>query len=106
MFLKSEQRRFPAKTARFGAGTLGSTLGSMPGKRALEEQIAALDSLRDAGEEPRLEAVRKALGNRNNFIVAKAADLARDLNLSELTKDLLAAFDRFFENAEKSDPQC
>ena len=78
----------------------------MPGKRAFEEQIAALDSVRDAAEKPRLEALRKALGNRNNFIVAKAADLARELNLTELTKHLLAAFDRFFENAEKTDPQC
>jgi len=78
----------------------------MPGKRAFEEQIAALDSVRDAAEKPRLEALRKVLGNRNNFIVAKAADLARELNLTELTKYLLAAFDRFFENAEKTDPQC
>ena len=78
----------------------------MPGKRAFEEQIAALDSLRDAGEEPRLEALRKALGNRNNFIVAKAADLARELNLVEITKDMLQALDRFFDNAEKTDPQC
>jgi len=78
----------------------------MPGKRALEDQIAALDSLRDAAEQPRLEALRKALGKPNNLVVAKAADLARELNLSEVTKDLLAAFDRFFENAEKADPQC
>src|SRR5262249_53185146 len=78
----------------------GSTLGSMPGKRSREQQIAALDSLRDAAEQPRLEALRKALGNPNNLVVAKAADLARELNLGEVTRDLLAAFDRFFENAE------
>jgi HEAT repeat protein len=78
----------------------------MPGKRAFEEQIGALDSLRHAAENERLEALRKALGNRNNFIVAKAADLARELNLMELSKGLLAAFDRFFENPEKTDPQC
>jgi hypothetical protein len=83
-----------------------STLRRMPGKRAFEEQIAKIDALRDAAEDVRLDGLRKALGNRNNFIVAKAADLARELSLTELTNDLLAAFGRFFENPEKSDPQC
>ncbi len=78
----------------------------MPGKRAFEGQIAALDTLRQATEEVRVEALRKALGNRNNFIVGKAADLVREFNLTQLTEELLAAFDRFFQNPEKSDPQC
>jgi len=107
LFPKPEQSEVSGQNLALGAGILcGSTLGPMPGKRAFEEQIAALDSLRDAGEKPRLEALGKALGNRNNFIVAKAADLARELNLMELTNHLLAAFDRFFDKAEKTDPQC
>jgi hypothetical protein len=107
LFPKSERSEVSGPNLALGAEIwCGSTLGSMPGKRAFEEQIAALDSLRDAEEKPRIEALREALGNRNNFIVAKAADLARELNLMEFTKDLLAAFDRFFENAEKTDPQC
>ena len=78
----------------------------MPGKRQFEQQIAALDILRQAPPESRVEPLRKALANKNNFIAGKAADLARELNLQELTPDLLRAFDRFFEKAEKSDPQC
>jgi HEAT repeat protein len=78
----------------------------MPGKRAFEEQVAALDALRHAPEEARLAALRKALGNRNNFLVAKATDLAREFTLTALLDDLLAAYDRFFENPEKTDPQC
>jgi HEAT repeat protein len=78
----------------------------MPGKRAFEAQIAALDALREAPQESRTEPLRKALIQRNNFIVAKAADLAREFSLQDLTPDLLKAFDRFFENPEKSDPQC
>jgi HEAT repeat protein len=78
----------------------------MPGKRAFEAQIAALEALREAPQESRLEPLRKALTQRNNFIVAKAADLTREFNLHDLTPDLLKAFDRFFENPEKSDPQC
>jgi HEAT repeat protein len=78
----------------------------MPGKRKFEEQIAALDNLRQLSPQAAIEPLRKALANRNNFVVAKAADLARDLQLTQLTPDLLVAFDRFFEEAAKTDPQC
>ena len=78
----------------------------MSGKRKFDEQIAALDSLREAPEEERVESLRKALTNRNNFVVAKAADMARSFQLTALMPDLLTAYDRFFENAEKNDPQC
>jgi HEAT repeat protein len=78
----------------------------MPGKKAFEQQIAALDRLREASDKERIDGLRKALANRNNFLAAKAADLAREFNLTQLTDDLLAAFDRFFQNPEKSDPQC
>ena len=78
----------------------------MPGKRRFEEQIATLDQLRQQPPEARVESLRKALDQRNNFVVAKAADLTRKFGLTELLPDLLKAFDRFFENPEKSDPQC
>lgn len=78
----------------------------MTAKRQFEEQIAALDALRDAAEQTRLDPLRKALTNRNNFITAKAADLIREFGLCELIPDLLTAFDHFFDHAEKSDPQC
>jgi HEAT repeat protein len=82
----------------------------MPGKRAFEEQVAALDALRHATEEARVTPLRKALGHRNNFIAAKAADLIREFvrepGLAALTPELLAACDRFFDDPVKSDPQC
>jgi len=78
----------------------------MPGKRKFDEQIAALDALRQLAGEDKLEPLRKALGNRNNFLVAKAADLVREFGLTQLTPDILSAFDRFFENPEKTDAQC
>src|SRR5437899_4098782 len=78
----------------------------MKGKRGFEEQIAALDGLRHELEGARIEPLRKALGHRNNFIVAKAADLVREFQLPELVPELLLAFNRFFESAEKTDPQC
>jgi hypothetical protein len=82
----------------------------MPGKRAFEEQIAALDALRHGPEEARVATLRKALGHRNNFMVAKAADLIREFvrepGLAALTPELLTAFNRFFDDPVKNDPQC
>jgi HEAT repeat protein len=78
----------------------------VPGKLQFEQKVAALEALRQAPAEARIDSLRKALANKNNFIAAKAADLIREFNLQELTPDLLKAFNRFFENAEKSDPQC
>jgi HEAT repeat protein len=78
----------------------------MPIKQAFEAQVASLDALREAPETSRSDALRKALANKNNFIAAKAADLTREFDLQGLTPDLLQAFNRFFENPEKSDPQC
>jgi HEAT repeat protein len=78
----------------------------MPGKRKFEEQLAALDSLRQQPPEASLAPLRKALEHRNNFVVAKAADLVREFQLTQLTPELLTAFDRFFDDPVKSDPQC
>ncbi len=83
----------------------------MPGKRKFEEQLAALDELRHQPREAATEPLRKALANRNNFVVGKAADLVRTLNLSQLIPELLIAFDRFMlcsdkEDPIKTDPQC
>jgi HEAT repeat protein len=78
----------------------------MPGKRSFEEQIAALDRLRQQAPEACIAPLRKALEHRNNFVVGKAADLVRDFQLQQLIPELLIAFERFFENPVKSDPQC
>jgi len=78
----------------------------MPGKRKFDEQLAALDDLRCQGLEAAVDPLRKALGHRNNFIVAKAADIVRELNLAQLTPEVLSAFDRFFADPIKTDPQC
>jgi hypothetical protein len=90
------------------------TLPTMAGKRKFDQQIAALDALREQPhqqapeqvEEIRVTSLRKALAAKNNFLAAKAADLIREFRLTALTPELLTAFDRFFDHAEKSDPQC
>jgi HEAT repeat protein len=86
--------------------TLSVTLPSMPGKRSFEDQLAALDALRQQPPEACMAPLRKALQHKNNFVVAKAADLVRQFQLTDLIPDLLIAFDRFFTDPVKSDPQC
>jgi hypothetical protein len=78
----------------------------MPGKRKFEDQLAALDALRQQAPEATIEPLLKALAHRNNFVVGKAADLVRQFQLTQLIPELLTSFDRFFEDAIKSDPQC
>ena len=78
----------------------------MPGKRSFEEQLSTLDALRQLPPEACMEPLRKVLAHRNNFVVAKAADLVRQFQLSQLVPELLTAFDRFFEDPIKTDPQC
>ncbi len=78
----------------------------MATKRSYEEELAAIDELRHQEPKVAIGPLRKALGHRNNYVVAKAADLVRDFHLDELLPELLIAFDRFFTNPIKSDPQC
>jgi hypothetical protein len=78
----------------------------MPAKRNFDAELAALEALREqstGAAEPRLA---KALGLRNNFLVAKAAGITMHHQLTTLTPEMVAAFPRFLENASKSDPQC
>ena len=75
--------------------------------RAFDEQLAALEALKGRElDADALTLINKSLGHRNNYIVGKAARLAEDNSLADLLPDLLAAYDRFFTNPEKTDPQC
>jgi len=69
-------------------------------KRALEQRITALQAT--TGVEP----LRNALSERNNYVVSRAAAIAAARHAEELVPDLIAAFDRFFIDPTKSDPQC
>ncbi|RXH57140.1 HEAT repeat domain-containing protein [Granulicella sibirica] len=76
----------------------------MPPKRSFDAELATLETLRDATPEAAEAGLVKALTNRNNFIVAKAATLAQNHHLASLTPALAEAFHRFLDS--KSDPQC
>ncbi len=73
-------------------------------KQAFDDKIAALEELR-SDQKAAATPLRKALKDRSNFVVGKAASIAGDLFLSELIPDLLAAFDRALADP-KFDGQC
>jgi hypothetical protein len=75
--------------------------------RSFDEQMAALDALKDRElDADAIALIKKSLANRSNYLVAKAARLAENGALIDLVPDLIAAYDRSFTNAEKTDPQC
>src|SRR5438105_14713012 len=76
-------------------------------KRTFDRKIGELEALR-AGKDRAAtrEQFAKALRDRNNYLVARGAAIAAELKLEELIPDLLQAFDRFFVDPVKTDPQC
>lgn len=76
-------------------------------KRRVEEEIEQIGSLRNAEPtETTALQLRKALNDKVNLMVAKAAAVAGDLQMTSLVPELLAAYERMFQNPVKSDPQC
>jgi HEAT repeat protein len=56
--------------------------------------------------EESLALLREALAGRSSLAVAKAAQLARELELGVVVPDLVAAFDRLFPEGAAGDPGC
>lgn len=83
-----------------------------PAKRSsatpsFDKELGELDALKGATlDAAQIEFVRKTLAHRNNFLVSKAAKLAADAELLDLLPDVFAAFNRFFVDPVKTDPQC
>src|SRR5690348_9655973 len=76
-------------------------------KRNIEDLIATLGRLKDAQPlDSTLSALRKALADRVNLVVAKAAQVAADMQLKPLIPDLVSTFDRLLAKGAESDPQC
>ncbi len=80
-----------------------------PAARGFDRELAELEALGEAmktGGTVEPERLRNALAHRSNFLVAKAARMVAEAELFALLPDVLAAYDRFFIDAAKSDPQC
>jgi HEAT repeat protein len=75
--------------------------------RNIERELVDLAALRNSeSADERICLLRKALNNKTNVIVAKAAALAADMHLRELIPDLCASFERLLKDPLKTDPQC
>src|ERR1035438_2125663 len=74
--------------------------------RQIEAEVERLTLLRESPPDEALAALKKALSDRVNLIVAKAAKIAAEMRLHDLLPDLLRAFDRLFEKPAERDPQC
>jgi hypothetical protein len=74
--------------------------------RKIEEKLDRLSLLRGADRTEAIASLRTALADRANVVVAKAAKIAGELELHDLTPDLTGAFDRLFEKPVETDPQC
>lgn len=76
------------------------------GRKNFEAQLEALDRLGEQPVETWTEPLRTALRLRYNYVAAKAAEMAGRQRIADLLPDLLSAYDRFFEDPVKTDPQC
>ncbi len=74
--------------------------------RAFDVELAALEALAKREPSETLEPLRKALGNKNNLLVAKAAKIVAAQEHAVLLPELIAAFERFMALPGKADPQC
>ena len=74
--------------------------------RNIEAQLEQLSRLRTGTPAQAASPVRKALADRVNLVVAKAATIAGELLIRDLEPDLVCAFERLLEDPVKRDPQC
>lgn len=75
--------------------------------RNIERELEALAKLRSSeSDDARVGDLRKALADKVNVIVAKAARLAAEMQVRALIPDLCAAFERLLIDALKTDPKC
>lgn len=73
----------------------------------VEQQLENLRALRALGPtEAAVAVLRKALRDRVNVVVAKAAAITAEFQLQSLIPDLLEVFNRLFEKVRDTDPQC
>jgi HEAT repeat protein len=90
----------------------GRSSSAAPPQRGFDADLAALEALGEgmkadaALDADAVELLRKSLGNRNNFLVSKAAKLVAVAEIAALLPEVLAAYERFFVDAVKTDPKC
>ncbi len=95
-----------SRSAKQSSGSQGPSSHGFDKELAELGQLSELVKVGASLSADQVEYLRKTLAHRNNFLVSKAAKLAGDAELTALLSDLLAAYERFFVDAAKSDPKC
>ena len=79
----------------------------MAKSRRLEDRLVELNNLRnDPTSELTLSELHKALLDKDNFIVTRAAEMAGEFYLETLEPELVRAFDTLYGQPGKTDPGC
>jgi HEAT repeat protein len=79
----------------------------MAKRQTTETKVAHLKTLRnDPHSAAALSELRKALGDRSNYVVARAAEMVSEFEIRALAPELVAAFQRLTIDPSKTDPQC
>jgi HEAT repeat protein len=73
----------------------------------IERSLDRLGELRRAdASETAVQEVREFLRNRSNLVVAKAAKVARELQMKALVPDMVSAFNKLMADAPRLDQRC
>jgi len=76
-------------------------------RKTIDDKLADLNELYHQSDDAIITlAIKKALLDRNNRVVAKAAEFCEEKLLYAHEADLLAAYQRFLKNAAKTDAHC
>lgn len=79
----------------------------MAAKTTTEAQLAELASIEsDPVSDPAVEILRKALGSRSSFVVARAAGIVAEWDLTQFGPEMAASFERFMIDPLRRDPTC
>jgi hypothetical protein len=79
----------------------------MAARKKFDEQLAALQALREQPDTPTARAeLQRALESRSAALAAAAANIIANAELRGLEPALIAAFDRFMHEPDKSDKGC
>ena len=79
----------------------------MAKRQTTETKVAHLKTLRNDPHSPAaLTDLRTSLGDRSNYVVARAAEMVGEFEIKSLAPELSAAFNRLTIDSSKTDPQC
>ncbi len=75
-------------------------------RQSLEDRLRELETLRDAEPQVARQALKRVMAQKNNFMVARAAEIIKEREFEALYPALEQAFFRFMEKPDVTDKNC